>query len=331
MIERCQHCIRPFCERTSDCILRWRDAEEPARHAVQRWPVLYMQRTHMREGRPVEWTAGELARRLSTCQPIEEKRLTPGWLPVAMKEGTRRRIASCVASVWALVCDLDQEVESIEALWDSVSALGLEAYAHTTFSHSLTRPKARVVFPFSAAVPAGDWKATWAAGSRWAESWGATVDQACKDPCRLYYLPSAPPAKRHLFRFGRWSGARLHWRRLCADYPEPPAPRRIPIPPPTSTGLGPRELRREQYRINRYDEATLKGIFADLGSTPQGQRNPAIFRAGCRLGRMARMGRVDAGYVEQELINFVQAMPGVDRRDITTAQRAIRAGLEDSG
>ena len=330
MIERCEHCVRPYCERVADCVLRWRDAEEPPAFRPQRWPVLIMERTRAREGVVVEWTSGELAGRLSRCQVVSEKSATPGWLPVAMHEGQRRRLARHVASVWAMVCDLDQDVGEIAELWARIGDLGLEAYAHTTYSHTETTPKARVVFPFAQSVPAERWREVWSAGSRWAASWGAEVDKACKDPSRLYYLPSAPADRRALFRSGRWQGARLHWRRLVSDYPEPPAPRYVPPPELTSAGVAPRERQRLDDRAKRYAQATLRGILGDLRALPSGHRNPAIYRAGCRLGRLVRDGQLSRVEVERELVAFVQSMPGADRRDITTATRAIRVGIEEA-
>jgi hypothetical protein len=297
---------------------------------AQRWPVLLMPHTRARAGQVASWTSGELAGRLARCQVVAEKSATPGWLPVSMQDGETRRLAKHVASVWALVCDLDEDVGSIADLWGRIGDLGLEAYAHTTYSHTEATPKARVVFPFVEPVKAEQWREVWGAGSRWAAAWGAAVDKACKDPSRLYYLPSAPQERRELFRSGRWQGARLPWRRMLLDYPEPERREYLPIPEPTNAGLAPVARQSEDKRKKWYAEASMKGILEDLRALPKGQRNPAIYRAGCRLGRFVRQGHLSLGDVERALVDFVRSMPGADRRDITTATRAIRVGLEDT-
>ena len=291
MIKRCDHCVPPYCERVADCILRWRDAEEAPVLKVQRWPVLLMPHTRARAGQVAEWTSGALAGRLARC---------------------------------------DVDVGQIRDLWNRSGDLGLEAYAHTTYSHTETAPRARVVFPLTTPVSAEQWREVWSAGSRWASSWGAVVDKACKDPSRLYYLPSAPKERRALYRFGRWEGARLPWRRLLVDYPAPKPPEHVPIPSLTSNGIAPKYRDSEDRRTSAYHAATLRGILQDLHGTPKGQRNPAIYRAGCRLGRLVQQGHLPISQVEQELIAYVRSMPGADRRDITTATRAIRVGLEDT-
>ncbi len=329
-MNRCDHCVPPYCERRADCILRWRDAEEPPVFRAQRWPVLLMPHTRARAGQVASWTSGEIAGRLARCQVVSEKSATPGWLPVSMQDGETRRLARHVASVWALVCDLDEDVGSIADLWGRIGDLGLEAYAHTTYSHTEAKPKARVVFPFTEPVKAEQWREVWGAGSRWAASWGAAVDKAGKDPSRLYYLPSAPQERRALFRAGQWQGARLPWRRVLLDYPEPERREYLPIPEPTNAGLAPVARQSEDKRRKWYAEASMKGILEDLRALPKGQRNPAIYRAGCRLGRFVRLGHLSLGDVERALVDFVRAMPGADRRDITTATRAIRVGLEDT-
>ena len=329
-MNRCDHCVRPYCEQVADCILRWRDAEEPPVFRAQRWPVLLMPHTRARAGQVATWTSGELAGRLARCQVVSEKSATPGWLPVSMRDGQTRRLAKHVKSVWGLVCDLDEGVGSIADLWGRIGDLGLEAYAHTTYSHTEAKPKARVVFPFVEPVKAEQWREVWGAGSRWAASWGAAVDKACKDPSRLYYLPSAPQERRKLFRSGRWSGARLPWRRMLCDYPEPKPREYIPIPEPTNAGLSAMRRESDDRKKRWHAEATLKGILSDLQSCPKGQRNPAIYRAGCRLGRLVRAGHLPLGEVERALVDFVRGMPGADRRDITTVTRALRVGLEDA-
>ena len=310
----------------------WTDPDEgndQTQHYCDRWPVLLMPSARQRQGQIAHWTGGELVRRLRTVQPLARKLDAPGWLPVRMLPGSTHRKADQIAAVWALVLDLDQDVESIESLWQSVRAQQLEAMAHTTYSHTLQTPKARVVFPFSEECPADRWAEVWAAGQRWASTWGATLDTACRDPSRLYFLPAAPVERLGAFAARYWTGEALSWRKLLCEHPAPRQRKRIAAPRRTHAGLPQRHLSREE----RYAEAALQGILRDLSSST-GARNDAIWRAGCKLGRLlVRCQSLQRATVEAELeaaaLQLYAGEAGRAGEAVRTARRAIAEGLEE--
>lgn len=291
--------------------------------------MLLMPSVRQRQGQIAHWTRGELLRRLRTVQPVMRKMDAPAWLPVRLVPGSSYRKADQIAAVWALVLDLDQDVESIAQLWQSVRAQGLEAIGHTTYSHTEQTPKARVVFPLAEECPAERWAEVWAAGQRWAATWGATLDRACKDPSRLYFLPAAPVDRLQAFCARHWSGQALSWHRLLCEHPAPKQKRRIAPPARTSAGLSQRHL----DRAERYAQAALTGILRDLAGCA-GARNDAIWRAGCKLGRLlVRCQSLQRSAVEAELqavaVQLYAGEAGRAGEAARTARRAIDAGCEE--
>lgn len=132
-----------------------------------------------------------------------EKKTLKAWSPTSYKEGATRGAAG-VHSLSALVLDYDNGTPIQEALecWSWRPGI-----LHTSWSHDLSRPKFRVILPLSEPVPAENWPAVFS----WAERWSSkltneeaietpedyhkathepTIDKACKDPGRLYYVPA---------------------------------------------------------------------------------------------------------------------------------------------
>ena len=330
-MKHCAHCLPPYCEAEIDCILCWRDPDEQqASPYVERRPVLLLDGARQRTGMIAHWAPGELARRLQHCQPLRQKLQAPAWLPVRMKAGSRRRKASEVAAIWALVLDLDQDVQSIDQLWQSVSSLQCEAIAHTTWSHTEAHPKARVVLPMREECPAEQWQAVWRAAQRWSAEWGASMDQACKDPSRLYFLPAAPRERLGAFRARMWTGERISWRRLLCEHPEPKQRRKIARPSKTSAGLQSRHVQREERRSAGYAQAALAGVLRDLGAVTQGGRNQALWRAACRLGRLLTAhSSLERNEVERELLAVAQSIGLGATEAARTAARGIDAGMQE--
>ncbi len=70
---------------------------------------------------------------------------------------------------------------------------------YTTHSHTVEKPKYRIVIPFAAPVPSADWERVWA---QFNELFGGHLDQGTKDPARLSFLPSHPPGAPSEVRTG---------------------------------------------------------------------------------------------------------------------------------
>ncbi len=121
------------------------------------------------------------------------KTALPCWSPAIYAPRATRGIAGVVA-VSCLVLDYDDGTEPEDALgpWEEVTAL-----LHTTWSHTASRPRFRVVLPLAEPVAASEWSGVW----RWARDRAVgEIDPACKDPSRLYFLPALAGAKRPYMR-----------------------------------------------------------------------------------------------------------------------------------
>ncbi len=108
------------------------------------------------------------------------------WSPVILGDMARR--SSSVTHVTALVYDFDNG-----ALWEDTTCIplvaGMRYWAYTTHSHTPEHHKFRLVLAVDEAIPIDLYPVVWRGFARMI---GWQVDQACKDPARLYYTPSCP-------------------------------------------------------------------------------------------------------------------------------------------
>lgn len=122
-----------------------------------------------------------------TRHPVREgarKDDLPAWSPARYPAGARRGEAS-VLDVGYLVLDFDAapDLEAIHDRWRE-----WEYVLHSSWSHSPEAPRYRLVVPLAEPVTTAHWGRVWA----WAAERDPTIDVACKDASRLYYLPARP-------------------------------------------------------------------------------------------------------------------------------------------
>jgi hypothetical protein len=116
----------------------------------------------------------------------------PLWSPARYRHGHAYRLGKNVEVVTALALDIDGDDLPLDRL------VGLEYVAHTTYSHKLIDPKHnphgdgrwRLVIPLTREVAAHDWRDVHV---RARAHFGSSTDRKCKDPSRIYFLPSCPP------------------------------------------------------------------------------------------------------------------------------------------
>jgi len=133
----------------------------------------------------------QLTRRMTRFETVETKGRAVCWSPARLRpleDGQYRRRNTLVEFLSCLVVDLDEGGIDRQGLRD---ALGdVHAIYHSTYSSTPGNPKGRAVMPLARPCPAMLWPRMW----QWVESrLGAVVDRACKDPARVYYVPSHPP------------------------------------------------------------------------------------------------------------------------------------------
>lgn len=184
----------------------------------------------VRSGEPLDgWLARRLEQlggdrdRLVDEVPRQLKARLPAWSPAVYPAGATRAAAN-VLEVSCLVLDVDggAPLDAVWALWRDHARL-----LHTSWSHSASKPKCRLVVPLAEPVPAAAWGRVFAWASLQARRGGVQPDQQCSDPSRLFFAPAIPhPDHPH--------EARVHldaplltidWRRL----PDPAEARRAAL------------------------------------------------------------------------------------------------------
>jgi hypothetical protein len=129
-------------------------------------------------------TWDRLVETLTTFKVYGSKSEAPLWSPTLYREGASRG-SSGVRDMTCLVLDYDTgeaRTEDARKTW-----AGWPGLLHTSWSHTEEVHKFRVVMPLHQHVSAADWPGVFA----WAaEVTDGSIDPACKDPARMYYLPS---------------------------------------------------------------------------------------------------------------------------------------------
>lgn len=121
---------------------------------------------------------------------IREQKDGPAFSLVQLKPGAPRKNEN-VESLSGISIDSDQGIAPEDGL---KRVDGYRYHAWSTHSSAETHPKFRVVLPFLRPVSAEEWPFLFA-GAR--QTFGEDlIDPACKDPARLYYLPSCPPERQ---------------------------------------------------------------------------------------------------------------------------------------
>lgn len=188
------------------------------------------------------------------------------WSPATF-EGTRKQ--ANVVSVSALVLDYDggATIERASELWADYAHV-----LHTSYSHAPGRDKFRVILPYTPAL--------WAVSPdlaanawRWANQRAAgTIDRACSDLSRMWYLPSAPDLAHFCARVNAPSST----VRYLDPRTLPDIPKRTPKPP-NLRGARPRSgadaLRLADAALARDPEARRRAadrLGAELHERPSG-------------------------------------------------------------
>ena len=113
----------------------------------------------------------------------------PLWSPVKLRPGATRGNKN-VEEVYALCLDFDgtAPVDDVESLWSDCLMC-----VHTTWSHSMAKPHARVIIALSRPVSAEEHSKL----IRWAmarcEDAGLQPDPSCKDASRSWFMPAPSP------------------------------------------------------------------------------------------------------------------------------------------
>lgn len=155
--------------------------------------------------------------RLLSPHIIGEKTTQALFSPGEWAPGSERRTKENVIAVHFGVMDFDHlSPEGLQRIQTMLAGLDLAWALYSTFSHGENvadpgeEPRyegaLRLCVPFSRPVVRGDWSRAW---PRLLARLGNLGDPSCKDPGRLFFLPTCPPERAHLAIFHSSPGKAL--------------------------------------------------------------------------------------------------------------------------
>ena len=269
-----------------------------------------------RVGRPASWDA--LALLAMVLQPVVGLRKDglPLWSPTTFgpayvhngRKVCRRASNTCAVSM--VVLDID-DGSSVDAVLQADTF----AIAHTSFSHTPTHEKWRIIYPLAEPVPAQEWGKVWRGiAHRWPQ-----VDAATKDPSRMYYVPAV--RQRSSLLTGSEAGPLTYWRGTYQvrvqlgrwlTLPDPP-PARAAVTLPRPPGMVLRAMLRTDKR-QRLAAGILRTRAAELAGTSEGGRNLLLWRAAVACRRLSLAGVLDwqAAASELEVAGAASGLPGAE-------------------
>lgn len=234
-------------------------------------------------------TIDQLSTRLTRFDERDEKD-GPLWSPTVYQPGATRAAAH-VQSLCCAVADIDSKAD-LDAITEA--AAGWFYVLHSTFSFTAEAPKFRLVLPLAEPVERDNWAEFWAGLRLHLSISGIHLDEACKDPSRIYYLPSCRPKAERLAYTN--DGNLLH----ANDLPQPvrlervQIPSSIPLEIPDAIALLDVACKRGvpgnrsnaafwlacQLRDNQYDQDTAEEIISEFTARVGGGTSPFTIREG---------------------------------------------------
>lgn len=193
---------------------------------------------------------------LSECDVTDKKENVGCWTPNQWKEGETPTNKN-VLETYAFVCDFDK-MSRDEAKEIFQTLRGYAYIAHATFSHKPDAPSFRVILPVSRPIKPEEFKRIW-----WeVHEIFPLLDKACKDPRRLWLLPSVHQDHQDWYWCKGQNGEVLidvDALLLASMERKPPTP---PAPPPKFSS----EKTAMNYAINKDPSVRLQ-IAEQLGAT----------------------------------------------------------------
>jgi len=257
----------------------------------------------------------ELRQALSTFEVLSDKRRGRCWSPTRYADGARTRANTGVESVSMLVFDMDKVPPDADRL------VGVYWLGHTTYQHTPTAPRWRVVVPLSAPVPATQWSDVW---RRARAALCPEADPICKDQSRQYYLPAHSG--------GVTARSTCHEGPLL-DVDTLPALPAEPKRPELRCTIG-ATLRQAVEKDRRRGETYMQKVIGNLAVAPAGGRNAALNGAAWTLGQWIAAGALVQADVEDALYAAAVSNGLVnddgDRQCWATIRSGISAGLQQA-
>lgn len=253
---------------------------------------------------------------------IADKVRARGWSP-AIFAGDRRAKAG-VEAVFALVLDYEAaEGEAPTSLDDALDLWrGCLGLLHTSYSHTPERPRFRVIVALSRAVTGAEYGLLWRwAATRCAEA-GHQIDEACRDPSRLWFLPAVPPGGEATYQSRALDGGPLDVDAALSEQREREAPPPPPAPRPRASAAP-----AEGYGPERFCARALEGAVDDVRRAPKGSRHNVIRAKAYQLAGLLHTGALTADQIETALLGATRAAGWADEpKTAATIRDQIKAG-----
>jgi len=245
-----------------------------------------------------------------------------GWSP-AIFAGDRRAKAG-VEAVFALVLDYEAaEGEAPTSIDDALDLWrGCLGLLHTSYSHTPERPRFRVIVALSRAVTGAEYGPLWRwAATRCAEA-GHQIDEACRDPSRLWFLPAVPPGGELTYQSRALDGGPLDVDAALAEQREREAPPPQPAPRPRTSAAP-----AEGFGPERFCARALEGAVDDVRRAPKGSRHNTLRAKAYQLGGLLHYGTLSADQIEAALLGVTRAASWADEpKNLDTIRSGLRAG-----
>ena len=253
---------------------------------------------------------------------IADKVKARGWSP-AIFAGDRRAKAG-VEAVFALVLDYEAaEGEAPTSLDDALDLWrGCLGLLHTSYSHTPERPRFRVIVALSRAVTGAEYGLLWRwAATRCAEA-GHQIDEACRDPSRLWFLPAVPPGGEATYQSRALDGGPLDVDAALGEQREREAPPPPPAPRPRASAAP-----AEGFGPERFCARALEGAVDDVRRAPKGSRHNVIRAKAYQLAGLLHTGALTADQIEAALLGATRAAGWADEpKTAATIRDQIKAG-----
>jgi hypothetical protein len=288
---------------------RWQDERTAATKTTETFAIALFAGIDRPAVKQKTISLDELRQVLSRFEVLADKRRGRCWSPTRYADGAMSRGNAGVLEVSALVFDCDRVAPDPERL------AGVYWLGHTTWSHTPTAPRWRVVIPLTTPVPAARWRDVWQPARA---ALCPEADPSCKDASRQYYLPAH-------------SGG-ITAKATCHDGPLLDAST-LPALPPDSMRAelqrspSARTLRRTTASDRRRGEAYMDSLIASLEAAAPGGRNAALNRAAWTLGRWVAAGALAQSDVEDELYAAAECNGLVADDGARQCWATIRSGL----
>lgn len=226
------------------------------------------------------------------------------------------RAKANVATVTALALDYDAGTTSIDAalaLWARY-----EGFLHTTWSHSIERPRFRVLLRISRRITAEEHELILPWVFAQARKAGHAIDAKAKDPSRFWFAAGVAHTDAP-YSFRALTGTTLEVEVVLAavraEQNEQKKRRQPkPSPAPRTTPAG---------RKDKYTEAALRKAIDAIAGAPEGARNNVLNKEAFSLAGLVASGELDEGRVREALLDAAD-VAGLKPAE---ARKTIESGL----